>query len=169
MKQHNTTLRGAVAVAGLLLSLAAQADNMSFHGRLIEQAPCTVNNGENMQVEFGDIQVREVNGINHDKSLYVPLKCDGSVSIMLTHLGAATSFNSAAVQTNIADFGIQLSEYYTQNGMAFPMVVGEKVLIFDGSGQPAGLNLGAVPVKKSGVELKTGVFNGVSTLQLEYP
>ncbi|CAM4154949.1 fimbrial protein [Serratia silvae] len=169
MKQHNRTRRGAVVVASMLLSLAAQASNMSFYGTLVELAPCTVNNGENMKIEFDDIKVGDVNGVNYNKIFSVPLRCDANTKIVLKHLGTATSFNSAAVQTNIADFGIQLSELHSQEGKATPITVGKSVLLFDGQEVPKSIVLGAIPVKKNGAKLKTGNFTGVSTLQLEYP
>jgi len=88
---------------------------------------------------------------------------------MLTHNGAATDFNKAAVQTNVANFGIQLSEYHTQGGMGEPLKIGTPVKVFDETAGAKNILLEAVPVKKMGAELVAGVFQGVSTVQLEYP
>ncbi|EPM1538081.1 fimbrial protein [Serratia ureilytica] len=171
--KNNTALRraclAAVVLGGIYVCPPAQAENMSFHGRLIELAPCEVNNNEDMQIEFGDIQIREVDGVNHAQFFALSLVCEGGASIILTHNGAATDFNKAAVQTNVANFGIQLSEYHTQGGMGEPLKIGVPVKIFDESGGAKNIVLEAVPVKKTGAELVAGVFQGVSTVQLEYP
>ncbi|HIE1345156.1 TPA: fimbrial protein [Serratia marcescens] len=168
-KQSKRAWCGAVGIAGLLLSLNGLADNMSFHGTLIEQAPCEVNNGKDMQIEFGDIQVRDVDGVNHAQFFTLPLVCEGRPVIMLTHIGAVTSFNKSAVQTNVANFGIQLSGIPSSTGMKTPLEIGVPVKIFDEIGSPQNVLLEAVPVKKTGAELAAGFFQGVSTVQLEYP
>jgi type 1 fimbria pilin len=168
-KQCKRAWCGAVGIAGLLLSLNGLADNMSFHGTLIEQAPCVVNNGKDMQIEFGDIQVRDVDGVNHTQMLALSVVCEGGASIMLTHNGTATDFDNAAVQTNVANFGIQLSEFHSQGGIGVPLKIGVPVKIFDESGGAKNIILTAVPVKKPGAELAAGIFQGVSTVQLEYP
>ncbi|MBU5412426.1 fimbrial protein [Serratia ureilytica] len=170
--KHNTALRcaslAAIVLGSSWISLPALANNMSFHGRLIEQAPCEVNNNEDMQIEFGDIQVRDIDGVNYSQIFTLPLVCDGDTAIMLTHNGAATDFNDSAVKTNISSFGIQLSEYHS-NGIGQPVKIGVPVKIFDSSAGAQNIILGAVPVKKPGAELAAGVFQGVSTVQLEYP
>jgi hypothetical protein len=68
----------------------------------------------------------------------------------------------------VANFGIQLSGYSTGNSW-IPLEIGVPVKIFDGKGRPENVLLEAVPVKKPGAELAAGVFQGVSTVQLEYP
>lgn len=159
----------AVVLGSVWVSFPTLANNMSFHGRLIELAPCEVNNNENLQIEFGDIQVKDIDGVNHAQIFTLPLVCDGDTAIMLTHNGAATDFNNSAVQTNVSNFGIQLSEYHSQGGLGEPLKIGVPVKVFDGSGGAQNIILGAVPVKKPGAELAAGAFQGVSTVQLEYP
>jgi type 1 fimbria pilin len=169
IKQLKGTLRSVVVISALLLNLTARADNMSFHGRLIELAPCEVNNNEDMQIEFGDIQIREIDGVNHSQIIALSLVCEGGSSIMLTHIGTATAFNKAAVQTNVADFGIQLTEYHSQGGLGVPLNIGVQVKAHENTAGAKNILLSAVPVKKPGAELAAGVFQGVSTIQLEYP
>lgn len=171
MKNNNALRRAglaAVVLGGIWSGLPAQADNMSFHGRLIEQAPCTVNDNEDVQVEFGDVQVRLVDGVAYEHTVELVMKCGVGeiIKVVLTHIGTATSFNPAAVQTNIADFGIQLSVLNNNSG---PLNVGSSVVTHPGDGTPTHIMLTVVPVKKAGATLQTGVFNGVSTLRLDYP
>lgn len=172
MKKNNALRRiglAAVVMGSTWVSLPVLANNMSFHGRLIEQAPCEVNNNEDVKIEFGDIQVRDIDGVKHAEFIALPLVCDGGSAIMLTQNGTATDFNGSAVKTNVPNFGIQLSEYHSQGGFGKPLKIGVPVKIFDNSGGAQNVLLEAVPVKKPGVELAAGVFQGVSTVQLEYP
>lgn len=173
MKNNNAWRRScltAVLLGSVWGSLPAQADNMSFHGRLIEQQPCTVNNGENIRIDFGDVIITEVDGVNYQKDINLTFKCEGkNQKVIMTHIGTATAFNPAAVQTNISDFGIQLSAYISQAGVVAPFNVGSSIVTHDGTGIPAGYLLSVVPVKRSGVTLGTGAFSGTSTLQFEYP
>jgi len=174
--KNNTALRciglaAAVLLGGGWSSFSAQANNMSFHGRLIEVAPCEVNNNEDMQIDFGDIQVKNIDGVNYSNVIYFYLKCEGETNITMTHNGVATSFNKAAVQTNVANFGIQLSgvTYGTSHFTPLDIGVPFKLHEEDGGGAIQSTAFSAVPVKKPGAEVAAGVFNGVSTVQLEYP
>ncbi|MEE4412060.1 MULTISPECIES: fimbrial protein [unclassified Serratia (in: enterobacteria)] len=155
----------ATLLAGGLHSPEVQADNMNFRGRLIEQQPCSVNGGENLQVDFGEVIISEINGDNYKKYIAIPFNCEDKwPKVTVKHLGLATSFDKAAVQTNIPDFGIRLIDVRDR---LLP-VNGDALIVFDG-GKPINYSLWAVPVKKNGSELPVGDFRGVSTLQFEYP
>lgn len=172
MKSHNVWRRAVLAAAvlgSLWVSLPLQADNMSFHGRLVEQAPCTVNSGEDVSINFGDIQIQEIDGVKYRRVFVIPLVCERKTAITLTHNGAATDFNNAAVQTNIANFGVQLTELHSDPVNGTPLEIGVPAIIFKGEGTPSNIILFATPVKRPGAKLAAGIFNGVSTLQLEYP
>ncbi|CAI1194895.1 fimbrial protein [Serratia liquefaciens] len=172
MKSNNVWRRAvlaAVILGSFWVNLPLQADSMSFRGRLIEQAPCTVNSGEDVNINFGEIQIREIDGQKYRRYINVPLVCDTQVAITLTQNGIPSDFNNAAVQTNITNFGVELSELHSNPVSATPLKIGVPVKIFNGDVSPKNILLSATPVKKAGAELATGVFNGVSTLQLEYP
>lgn len=155
-----------VLTGGMLLSpLLTAADNMTFHGTLIEYPPCKINGGEPVEIDFGEVGVNKIDGQNYAQTFTIKYDCEGtSTDKVLRYLGTATTFDTAAVQSNIADFGIQLQ--HKKDGVATPFVVGSVL--------PISSYLGAstfvvTPVKKVGADLSEGAFTSAATLQLEYP
>lgn len=156
-----------VARMSLLLSLALlgisplqAAENMSFSGTLIEPPPCVVNNGNNIDVPFDKIGVNTVDGINHRQKINYVLDCTvgPAWSMVLTLIGPAASYESATLQTNVANLGIKIY----QNGQPFEL--GTPIAI-DPQNPPV---LEVVPVKKLGTELVEGMFEVTATLLADY-
>ncbi len=161
----NRTLRNAGALVMTLLGGSVQADNMSFRGILLDAPPCTINGGKAVEIDFGQVGVNKVDGENYKQSFTLTYECEGvSTDKLLRYLGAATAFDTTAVQTNIADFGIRLQ--HQRDGIVKPFEVGGTLAIpsYLGSTQ-----LIATPVKKNGATLQEGAFTAAATLQLEYP
>ncbi|HEJ0329747.1 fimbrial protein [Serratia marcescens] len=151
--------------------MALAADNMSFKGTLIEQGPCQLDRDSKLEINFGDIQIDEVDGKNYTKVASFWWRCDQNPgkTLMVRHLGTAASFDNAAVQTNIANFAIH-TVVTTNKTYMQPFVIGEAVLVDDKP--PQGNNsliiINATPVKRPGADLQPGDFSAISTLQLEY-
>lgn len=160
------TGRILVLAGGMLLSpLLAAAENMMFHGTLIEHPPCTINGSQPIEIDFGEVGVNKVDGQNYAQPFSVIYECEGaSTDKVLRYLGAATAFDKAAVQSNIPEFGIRLQ--HQKDGITTSFEVGSTLAL------PAylgGTNFIATPVKKAGIELQEGAFAAAATLQLEYP
>lgn len=155
-----------VLAGGMLLSpWLIAAENMTFHGTLIEHPPCKINGGEPVEIDFGEVGVNKVDGQNYAQTFTVMYDCEGtSTDKVLRYLGAATTFDTAAVQSNITDFGIQLQ--HKKDGVVTPFVVGSVLPIPSYLGSSTFV---ATPVKKAGAELSEGAFTSAATLQLEYP
>lgn len=138
------------------------ADNMLFRGTLIEPPPCKINEGGIVDVDFGDkIGVNKVDGVNYLKTLDYWITCEAGgrgMDVTLTLSGQPTSYNEAAIQTDVADLGIQV----LQNGQ--PFILGTPVVI-DPKAPPM---LQAVPVKTPGASLKERAFMATATLKAEY-
>lgn len=165
MKQKKKVSVVASLPVCLSLSLAAicplsAVENMSFRGTLIEPPPCLVNNGTNIDVPFDKIGVNTVDGINHRQQVNYVLDCTAGPawSMVLTLIGQATSFDDAALQTNIDELGIKLY----QNGQPFEL---NTPINIDPQNPPV---LEAVPVKKPATELKEGIFEATATLRADY-
>jgi type 1 fimbria pilin len=157
------TLLRCFSVVLLLGSMQAQSfPNMAFYGTLNAPPPCTINNGEQVDVDFGDrVGVNKVDGQNYMQTVNYRITCVSGVSGLAMGLkvtGSATGFDDAALQTNITDLGIRL----LQNGQAFSL---NKRINIDAASPPV---LQAVPVKKPGVELKGGAFTVTATLLADY-
>lgn len=151
------------SIALLLGSLPVQAvPNMAFYGTLNAPPPCTINNGEQVDVDFGDrVGVNKVDGQNYMKTVNYRITCGQGASGLAMGLkvtGSASGFDAAALQTNITDLGIRL----LQNGQPFTL---NKRMNIDAANPPV---LQAVPVKKPGVELKAGAFTVTATLLADY-
>ncbi|RYM47675.1 fimbrial protein [Serratia proteamaculans] len=151
------------SVALLLGGGPAQAyPNMMFFGTLNAPPPCTINNGEQVDVDFGDrVGVNKVDGQNYIQTVNYRISCEPGASGLAMGLkvtGSPTGFDAAALQTNITDLGLRL----LQNGQAFTL---NKRIDIDATNPPV---LQAVPVKKPGVELKAGVFAVTATLLADY-
>ncbi|MEO3990392.1 fimbrial protein [Pseudocitrobacter cyperus] len=141
----------------------ALAENLTFHGRLVTPPICTINNNQTIEVPFDEVDIDEINGANFAKEVPYTITCDSSVrfssmSMTLTLLGTPVDFDNAAVETTVNGLGIQLR----QNDSAF--TVGSTITI-DEQAKPT---IKAVPVKKTGVALQEGAFEGWATLQVDY-
>ena len=157
------TLLRCFSVALLLGSMQAQAfPNMAFYGTLNAPPPCTINNGEQVDVDFGDrVGVNKVDGQNYMQMVNYRISCEQGITGLNMGLmvsGSPTGFDTAALQTNIPDLGVRL----LQNGQPFAL---NKRMNIDAANPPV---LQAVPVKKPGVELKAGAFAVTATLLADY-
>lgn len=135
--------------------------NLTFDGTLNEPAPCTINSGSNIEIDFDDIGVNKVDGHNYRKLVNYIITCSaGSLpwEMVLTVTGAATAFESSAVQTSTADLGIRL----LQNGVPFEL---NSQLPISPATPPV---LEVVPVKRSGTSLAPGGFSASATLLAEF-
>ncbi|CAI1920164.1 fimbrial protein [Serratia proteamaculans] len=138
------------------------AGNTLFYGTLNEPPACTINNGGQIDVDFGArVGVNKVDGQNYIQTVNYRISCEPGVSgvtLGLKVIGSATGFDGAAVQTNLTDLGIRL----LQNSQAFTL---NKRMNIDAANPPI---LQAVPVKKPGAELKAGSFVVTATLLADY-
>ncbi|CAI1194786.1 fimbrial protein [Serratia liquefaciens] len=164
MKNNNIWRRAVLAVVvlgSLWVNLPLQADNMSFHGRLIEQAPCTVNSGEDISVDFGsELLTTKIDGNNYIKTVDYSLVCKGNTrnTMKMKVQGNATTFNASALQTNMADLGISLRA----KGAALAI---NNWVNFTYPDKPV---LQAVPVMRAGSTLSGGDFMAAATLMVSY-
>ncbi|MGQ5793287.1 fimbrial protein [Serratia sp. IR-2025] len=156
-------------------SVALAAENMSFSGMLIEQGPCKLDGNNKAEVDFGDLQIEDIGKDSVSKIASFRWECVGGMGnklLMVRHIGTASSFDKAAVQTNIEDFAINI-KLNTNLSKNFPFIIGEASPVTDqrwGEGESASsfITLIATPVKRPGADIQPGEFSALSTLQLEY-
>ena len=137
--------------------------NFNFSGTFILSTPCTVNNDQIIEVAFGNIGVKRVDGVNYSQTIPVSLDCHGapeSSPLELTISGTAESFDSAALTTSAEGLGIKIQ----QNG--FPLQIGKALSITLDS--VSSLKLTAVPVKDPVKVLTEQSFNASATLTANY-
>ncbi|MGI9710813.1 fimbrial protein [Serratia marcescens] len=147
---------------GALSSPGQAAENMKFFGTLVEPPACTINNGGNVDVDFGNrVGVKKVDGVNYLQPMNYQITCDPSANawrMTLEIAGKAASYDKAGVVTNVTDLAIQIR----QNGVPFEL---NKPIAINLNNPP---QLEAVPVKRPGATLKEGAFEATATLKAVY-
>lgn len=135
--------------------------NLTFSGTLVEPPPCTISSGNTIDVNFSNVGINAVDGVNHRLPLSYTINCASSPlpwRMLLTLQGTATTYDSAAVQTSAADMGVRL----LRNGVAFTL---NTPVSISPSSPPV---LEAVLVKRPGGTLASGGFTASATLLAYY-
>jgi P pilus assembly protein, pilin FimA len=163
MQTMMNTLLLALVWGGTGVALADGDVDMTFRGTLIEPPPCTINDGERVDVDFGErVGINKVDGVNYRQIMNYQITCDnagsGSWALTLSLTGAAAGFDEQALQTNKTDLGIRIY----QNDKPFTP---GSTLAIDISNPP---RLEAVPVKREGATLTEGAFESWATLRADY-
>ena len=152
--------RALLAVCSLGLCSGVSA-NMTFSGTLNEPPPCTIDAGNTIEVDFGDVGVKHVDGVKYRKSVGYTISCGTHTlpwQLRLSVNGTASTFDGSAVQTNVAELGIRLF----QNNLPFLLNTPLDISV---SSPPL---LEVVPVKRPGANLAPARFTAVATLLAEY-
>ncbi|RMP59022.1 hypothetical protein ALQ18_00114 [Pseudomonas marginalis pv. marginalis] len=152
--------RALLAVCSLSLCSGAWA-NLTFSGTLNEPPPCTIDAGNTIEVDFGDVGVKRVDGEKYRQGVGYIITCGPDTlpwELKLSVNGTATTFDGSAVQTSVPALGIRLF----QNNVPFLLNTPLDITL---SSPPT---LEAVPVKQPGAILAPASFTAVATLLAEY-
>lgn len=149
-------------VSGILSAADWETDNVRLRGTLIESPPCTINQGGQVDVDFGTrVGVKKVDGVNHKQVMNYQITCDpnsNASDMTLEIMGTPADFDAAAVTSNVTDLAIQIQ----QNGVPFEL---NKTIPISQTSPP---KLYAVPVKRAGAVLMEGPFEATATLRAVY-
>lgn len=161
------TLASCTLAAVVFCGVSAYgADNLNFRGTLLESPPCEINGNQPVEIDFREVGVNRIDGVNYARTFTLSYDCEGArTDMILRYLGNVTVFDPSAVQSNIPDFGIRLA-YQTQKGEVTPLAVGSSLQI---ASDVRISTFVATPVKKARAELQAGAFTAGATLQLNYP
>jgi len=152
--------RALLALCSIGLCSAASA-NLTFSGTLNEPPPCTIDAGNTIEVDFGDVGVKRVDGVNYRKGLAYTISCGPATlpwELKLSVNGTPTPYDASAVQTNVPALGIRVY----QNNVPFPLNTRLDISL------PSPPVLEVVPVKQPGATLAPARFAAVATLLAEY-
>ncbi|PHY73474.1 fimbrial protein [Serratia marcescens] len=149
--------------SAICLVAHAGDSTMSFHGTLLTPPSCTINDGQQIEVNFGArIGIHRVDGVNYRQSLNYQITCNTLThtdwALTLSLSGVAAGFDKEALLTNQPNLAIRI---YQNNK---PFAPGN-ILRINLANPP---KLTAVPVKKEGTELTEGAFEAWATLRAEY-
>ena len=157
---NRTLMIGLLTLMANDISLAEE--NMRLHGVLLEAPPCVIQDDSVIDVFFGNnVGIHRVDGINYTQDIQYKLVCQPNSKgwiLGLSVVGPQSTFDSAALQTNVDNLAIRL----TQDGEPFEI---NTRLVISPNSPPA---LKAVPIKRPGSELSKGEFSVVATLLAEY-
>lgn len=144
---------------------------------IVHVPPCVVNNGENINIFFGDISVSDVSNERNIRKMTIPVTCEysqGTAYVKVT--GPKLGSNINVLATNVAHFGIAL---FQGDGTAIKLVLGEGKASGTGtigypvtsgiSGQGKGtFTFTAVPFKDGSFDLNAGEFTASANMQITY-
>lgn len=153
-----------IIVLTAALPVGAQAaENMAFHGTLVAP-PCTINNGQTIEVGFGtNLGVNKIDGNNYKQPINYSVDCDTGYSAnnlaIVVDTSAPAVFDASAVMTNKTGLVVRI----LVNGVAATFA--ERVALANPVSPP---KIEAVPVQDPAVTLTEGVFEATMTLSADY-
>ncbi|MEE4411994.1 MULTISPECIES: fimbrial protein [unclassified Serratia (in: enterobacteria)] len=149
----------ACITTGLLCMLSpAQAVDVNFRGQLVESIPCEVNSGGLIEVNFDNVIIRGIDGVQYRQPVPYLITCTGLGSVRLRVQGTAVGFDNAAVVTDKTGLGIRIE----QNGT--PMRLNQPIPV-DLATPPT---LTAVPVANPASPPVAGTFVARATIVADY-
>lgn len=175
-KQNRRLIKPMFAfIIGAYMSPAlANTVDVKFKGTLLENPPCDVYSdkgiNQSIQIDFQDIGINKINGIDHQRPFTVNIDCRSYTSrpssLALSYSGdAANGFDANALQADVTGLGVRL--YRNENGS---VVAPNSHFTFNlPSNGFTALNFYAVPVKDPQVNLQEGPFEAIATIALQYP
>ncbi len=161
MKRYSRTL--LLLIGSVLSPAGLAAENMRLYGTLVEPPACTINNGSEVDVDFGNrVGVKKVDGVHYLQPMNYRITCDPNANawaMTLEIVGTPADYDRAAVVvTGVTDLAIQIK----QNGVPFEL---NKPIPISLTNPP---QLEAVPVKRPGATLTEGPFEATATLKAVY-
>ncbi|MCK6187393.1 fimbrial protein [Pseudomonas sp. EYE_354] len=135
--------------------------NVTFSGTLNEPPPCTIDGGDTIEVDFGDVGVKRVDGVRYRKHVGYTIRCGTDTlpwALKLSVNGTPTTFDGSAVQTSAPALGIRVF----QDNQPFALNTPLDITL---SSPPT---LEVVPVQQPGAILSPTGFTAVATLLAEY-
>ncbi|KRP67540.1 fimbrial protein [Pseudomonas orientalis] len=135
--------------------------NVTFSGTLNEPPPCTIDAGNTLEIDFGDVGVKRVDGERYRRGVGYAISCGTDTlpwALKLSVNGTPTAFDGSAVQTSVPALGIRVF----QNNLPFALNTPLDITL---SSPPT---LEVVPVQQPGATLPPARFTAVATLLAEY-
>nr|WP_232004578.1 fimbrial protein [Providencia rustigianii] len=115
-----------------------------------------------MEVNFGDMIIKNIDGLNYEQTIPYTLKCDGAESNTKLKLrfenNSGAKFNSKLLKTSEPNLGLKIK----RNGQDLSI---NDWVIFDYENKPL---LTVVPITNSSGGLNEGEFDATALLTVEY-
>lgn len=143
---------------------AQTGDTMSitFTGRLNNHKPCVVNNNQDINVAFGNVNINKVSTDHITQSMDYSLDCSGSQAgntVEMTIKATPVTGDTAAIASNIPGLWLK----FIKDGQ--PQDLNEAFTVADWQSTPT---LEIELEKDPAVELEAAAFSATATLMSEY-
>lgn len=165
MKRGLTGLALMVALLNAAVALhsyaATDSTEIRISGTIQAAANCIINNNQPIMVEFGRLNIDEIDGFNYQQPVPFTMNCSGlpSNSMKLQITGTISNFNSSLLATtkdNLALIFFDPDEHYLR--------VNNSWYSFTYPYVPA---ITVAPYKRSGAALTGGDFTATALLVIE--
>lgn len=151
-------------LSGVLNQTQADTANLNLKLTIITPPQCTISNGDEITVSFGQVQQGLIDGVSYKRTpIDYRLACTSVATnaLKMSLSWSAVTFNGlSAIQTNRTNLGIAIYQDATR------LSNGDSLNFNLLGAHPA---LYAVPVKPTGTMLSdAGAFSGAMTMTLNY-
>ncbi|HEI8819794.1 MULTISPECIES: fimbrial protein [unclassified Serratia (in: enterobacteria)] len=166
MDMKRFTGLAALAFIGVLANGTAQAINVNFTGKLVEQPDCILNAGKDITVNFDNVAVKKIDGVGY-KKMEIPysVSCSGGtpntgqLKVMLDFVEVSWG-DYRPLQSNIPNLGLRITQ-----GAGDTTYASKTKLDID---EKNPTKLYAVPIARPGASLVGGDFTGSATMTAMY-
>lgn len=91
---------GFFVICGCCCVVQAATPDITFHGTLVSPPVCTISGGKTIEVDFGDILINDIDGVNFRQTVPYEITCDSGVrdavwEMTLTWKGTPTNYNTS--------------------------------------------------------------------------
>lgn len=156
----------ALACMGLLTGGVAQAVEVKFTGKLVEQPDCVLNAGKDIAVNFDNVVVKKIDGVSY-KKMEIPysVSCSGGdpnsgqLKVMLDFVPVSWG-DYNPLQSSIPNLGLRITQ-----GSGDTTYVSKTKLSIDAANPT---KLYAVPIGRPSAMLAGGDFTGSATMTAIY-
>ncbi len=133
---------------------------INITGYVIAPPPCVINNGQMVEVDFGEVMSTRIDGANYKRPINYKVECKKmpTNAMKISVVGGDAGFDSNALKTNITGLGVRI---LYQNKL---LRLGQTVN-FTYPNIPV---LEAIPVRDYSATLSGGDFSAIATLRIEY-
>ena len=159
------SIRILCSLQGLLLFSAQAATSpdvftFTMTADAVEPASCYLNEGNNVEVDFGDaVDIARIDGVNYKTELAYHFRCErvGKNVMTLEISGTEADFGEGMLSAK-SGLGLRILNGDIQQPINTPFAI-------DGNSPPA---LMVVPVKDPGASLTSGAFEATATIKVIY-
>lgn len=143
--------------------------------------PCTINNGQTIEVNFGNIVIPDISNSKYYKTTTVPVNCANYLGVPYVKIigSQLSGADLNVLSTNINGYGIAL---YQGADISRPMTIGNGLA--NGQGEFIGYQIQtglsginvvdssftftSVPYNNGSVELSAGTFSASASMSISY-